>query len=493
MDGSGNPRRIVVGWVAGTMLLVLLRHLGDPPIMAERQSHALVLFGATGDLAYEQIFPALQAMTRHGHLEIPVVGVAKPEWTVEQLRARARESIAAQGDLDQEAFDRLAARLSYVAGDYEDPATFDKLVRALGSAKRPLFYLAIPPNLFGTVASGLSQAGIAEHGRVIVEKPFGRDLASAKILNSLLHKSFPEPAVFRIDHFLGKEAVQNVLYFRFANSFLEPIWNAEHIEDVQITMAEQFGVRGRGSFYEEVGAVRDVFQNHLLQIISLLGMEAPTADDRDAIEAGKVALLKAVRPLRPVDVVRGQYRGYLTEKGVAANSRVETYVAARLKIENERWSGVPFLVRTGKCLAATFTEVHATFKKPAHRLFDSNVAGHNTGLSFRLSPDVSITLAARIKKPGEAMVGEDTSLVEHVNPGDEMEPYERLLGDALRGDGTLFGSEAGVETAWRIVDPVLSSDQALYEYDGGTWGPAEAARIAADLGGWIKPDASPLK
>jgi glucose-6-phosphate 1-dehydrogenase len=473
------------------MIMAVLRHLDDPMSMAERQSDALVLFGATGDLAYEQIFPALQAMTGRGHLDIPVIGVAKPEWTVEQLRARARESVGAQGALDQKTFERLAARLSYVAGDYQDPATFEKLVGALGPAKRPLFYLAIPPNLFGTVASGLSQAGIAAQGRVIVEKPFGRDLASAKILNSVLHKSFPEPAVFRIDHFLGKEAVQNVLYFRFANSFLEPIWNGEHIEDVQITMAEQFGVRGRGGFYEEVGAVRDVFQNHLLQVISLLGMEAPTADDGDAIDAGKLALLKAVRPLRPVDVVRGQYRGYRTEKGVAANSRVETYVAARLTIENERWAGVPFLVRTGKCLAATFTEVHATFKKPAHGLFDSNVTGHDTGLSFRLSPDVSITLAARIKKPGEAMVGEDTRLVEHVNTGDEMEPYERLLGDAMRGDRTLFGSEAGVEAAWRIVDPVLNSDEPLHEYDRGTWGPDEAASIAANVGGWIKPHASP--
>jgi len=446
-----------------------------------------VLFGATGDLAYEQIFPALQAMTRRGHLDIPVVGVAMPDWTARQLRARARESITAHGDLDEDALSKLAARLSYVAGDYEVPATFDKLVRALGSAKRPLFYLAIPPKLFGTVASGLARAGIAERARVIVEKPFGRDLASAKTLNRVLHKSFPEPAVYRIDHFLGKEAVQNVLYFRFANSFLEPLWNAEHIKAVQITMAEEFGVRDRGGFYEEVGAIRDVFQNHLLQILSLLGMDAPAADDGDAIDAAKVALLKAVHPLRPVDVVRGQYRGYLTEKGVAANSRVETYVAARLAIENSRWAGVPFLVRTGKCLAATFTDVHATFKKPTHGLFDSNVAGHDTGISFRLSPDVSITLAARIKKPGEAMVGEDARLVEHDDSGDDMEPYERLLTDALHGDRTLFGSEAGVEAAWRIVDPVLNPEAPLHHYDRGSWGPDEAERIAANVGGWIKP------
>ncbi|HXD80427.1 MAG TPA: glucose-6-phosphate dehydrogenase [Candidatus Acidoferrum sp.] len=455
--------------------------------MPESRSDALVLFGATGDLAYEQIFPALQAMTRRGHLDIPVVGVAMPDWTVQQLRARALESITAHGDLDRAVFSKLAERLSYVAGDYEAPATFDKLVRALGSAKRPLFYLAIPPKLFGTVASGLARAGIAERARVIVEKPFGRDLASAKALNAVLHKSFPEPAVYRIDHFLGKEAVQNVLYFRFANSFLEPVWNGEHIKAVQITMAEEFGVRDRGGFYEEVGATRDVFQNHLLQVLSLLGMDAPVADDGDAIDAAKVALLKAVHPLRSADVVRGQYRGYRSEKGVAANSHVETYVAARLAIENSRWAGVPFLVRTGKCLAATFTEVHATFRKPAHGLFDSNVAGHDTEISFRLSPDVSITLAARIKKPGEAMVGEDARLVEHDDSADDMEPYERLLTDALHGDRTLFGSEAGVEAAWRIVDPVLNPDAPPHDYDRGSWGPDQAERIAASVGGWINP------
>ena len=460
--------------------------------MPESRSDALVLFGATGDLAYEQIFPALQALARHGRLDIPVICVAKPDWTLEQLRARARESIAAHGGVDRDSFEKLAARLSYVAGDYRAPATFARLANALGASKRPLFYLAIPPELFGTVASALAGSGSATHGRVVVEKPFGRDLASAKTLNAVVHQSFPEPAVFRIDHFLGKEAVQNVLYFRFANSFLEPVWNSEYIEAVQITMAESFGVRGRGAFYEEVGAVRDVFQNHLLQVLSLLGMEATAGDGGDAVDAAKVALLRAVVPLRAEDVVRGQYRGYLTEPGVDPSSRVETYVAARLAIDNARWSGVPFLIRTGKCLASTFTEVHATFKKPAHRLFDSH-AGHGTEISFRLSPDVSITLLARVKKPGAAMVGQDASLVEHANPVDEMEPYERLLGDALRGDHELFGSEAGVEAAWRIVGPVLKIASAPYAYEQGSWGPAEADRIAAPAGGWIKPAAGTVR
>ena len=449
---------------------------------AAPQSDALVLFGATGDLAYKQIFPALYAMTRRGHLNIPVIGVAKSRWTVEQFRARARESIAAHGALDPNAFERFAARLCYVAGDYHDAATFDRLRRALGSLGRPLFHLAIPPSLFATVASGLARSGCAAQARVIVEKPFGRDLASAKALNTTMHQSFSEPAVYRIDHFLGKEPVQNLLYFRFANAFLEPIWNRDHIDSVQITMSEAFGVRGRGRFYEEVGAIRDVVQNHLLQILALLAMERPSADDGDAIEASKVALLAAIRPLRAADLLRGQYLGYRTEDGVAPTSRTETYVAVRLEIENQRWAGVPFWIRTGKCLAVTATDVRVRLKRPANALFDGADTSSRNEFSFGLSPDVFIALTAQAKVPGEAMVGEDVRLVDHRCPGDEMEPYERLIGDALRGDRTLFGSEAGVEAAWRVVNPILAGDEPVFEYHCGSWGPSEAGRAAADGG-----------
>ena len=454
--------------------------------MSEPRADAFVFFGASGDLAYKKIFPALYAMTRRGHLDMPVIGVANSPWTLEQFQARARDSLKAfVKQLETGVVDKLVGKLRYVRGDYGDQATFQTLKRELGDAQRPTHYLAIPPSVFGTVVTGLAKSGAADGARLVVEKPFGRDLASARALNHTLHQAFEEKAIFRIDHYLGKESVQNLMLFRFANTFLEPIWNQNYVESVQITMAEAFGVQGRGKFYEEAGAIRDVIQNHLLQVVGFLAMEPPIGTYAESIRDEQVKVFRAIRPLSPEDLVRGQFVGYRDEEGVAEDSTVETFAAVRLHVDSWRWDGVPFFIRAGKHLPISTTEVMVTLKRPPLRRVGPEETNH---LRFRLSPEVIIALGARVKKSGEHMVSEPTELkVVHQEDGDEMDPYERLLGDAMEGDATLFSRQDGVEAAWSIVNPILGDTTPVHEYEKGTWGPPDAVRLTADVGGWHQP------
>ncbi len=457
--------------------------------MSDGNSDAIVFFGATGDLAYKQIFPALLGLVRDEGVNVPIVGVAKAGWGIDAFRARAKDSLDHHGGVDPVSFAKLVSLLRYVDGDYNDPKTFELLKQALGGAKRPLHYLAIPPSLFGVVVSALAKAGLSENARLVVEKPFGRDRASAAALNRILLEDFPEESIFRIDHYLGKEPVQNIAYTRFANAMFEPIWNRQYVRSIQITMAESFGVQDRGAFYDSTGALRDVLQNHLLQVLANLTMEPPTGEDHEASRDQKAALLKAVRPLDAKSIVRGQYRGYEAVPGVRPNSPVETFVAVKLMVDSWRWAGVPIYIRAGKCLPATAAEAIVQFHAPPRPVFDkeANAVGH---MRMRISPDVCVAFGLRVKRPGETMTGEPVELTLNEQAACLTPPYQRLLGDAMRGDGELFGREDIVDAQWRIVEPILADPPPCEEYQPGTWGPEAAEALIGSDGPWRNPEPS---